>query len=537
MIPVSNFWKSAKNEMLLPEMFVEITYEITEPGLQEEAVATGSNPVDYSNVAQVVSRVDKNSEKYAMLDYGCWGLDGSFSYLDGEPHDPGYIYAAYSDSDGTMSDYPTITIDFEKRHNTAIPGMIITWGDVFGVWAEEFRVTAYDGGGIVAQTTVVGNKSVTSVVNLDMENYSKMTVEILKWSHPYQRPRCIDIFLGVKSVYGKNDLLGFEHERSTDMLSATLPENKISFRLRNDDNRWNPDAPNGAIRYLYEQQEVRVRYGMDVGDTVEWINGGTFWISEWNTPTNGLEANFTARDAVEFMISGYTGPREGSLYDIAVAALEEANLTLLDSGAKRYILDESLSEITTNFTDDGSDYTIAEILQMVAHAGCCAFYQDRDGVVRIEPRSKVYSNYMIEPRISYTHPEYELSKPLKAIMVEFEPDRQTVVIDVAKRGEVQEISNPLIVSAEHALKVGENAKEVLGNRKVVSGSFRADLRLDTLDNILVASKYASNILCITNVKYSIEGGAFRGNYTGRVMSITLDYMKVFSNEFYSGEIW
>ena len=62
MIPVSNVWKSAQNEMLLPEMFVEITYEITEPGLQEEAVATGSNPEDFSNIAQVVSRVDKNSE-------------------------------------------------------------------------------------------------------------------------------------------------------------------------------------------------------------------------------------------------------------------------------------------------------------------------------------------------------------------------------------------------------------------------------------------------------------------------------------------
>ena len=537
MIPVSNIWKSAQNEMLLPEMFVEIIYEITEPGLQDEAVATGSNPEDFSDVEQIVNGVDKNSEKYATLDYGCWGLDGNYGYLDGTPHDPGYVNVAYSESDGTMSDYPTITIAFDKRHDVAIPGLIITWGDAFGVWAEDFRVSAHDGSGVIAQTTVVGNKSITSDVALDMVNYSKITIEILKWSHPYQRPRCIDVFLGVKAVYNKNDLIGFEHERSTDMLSATLPENKISFRLRNDDNRWNPDAPNGSIRYLSEQQEIKVRYGMDVGNTVEWIDGGTFWISEWNTPTNGIEANFIARDAVDFMIGSYTGPREGSLHDIAVAAFEEANLPIMDDGSKRYILDESLKEITTNFADDGSDYTIAEILQMIANAGSCVFYQDRAGAVHIEPRNKNYSGYMIEPRISYTHPEYELSKPLKAILVEYEPDRQTVLINVASKGEVQEISNPLIVSAEHALKVGETAKEVLENRKVVSGSFRADMRLDTLDNILVASKYASNILCITDVKYSIEGGVFKGNYTGRVMSITLDYAKVFSNEIYSGEIW
>ena len=537
MVPVSNAWKSVQNEMLLPEMFVEITYEITEPGLQEEAVATGSNLEDFSDMAQVVSRVNKSSEKYAMLDYGCWGLDGTFSYLEDNPRNQGYVYADYSDSDGTMNTYPTITIDFEKRHDTAIPGLIITWSDVFGVWAEDFRVTAYDGGGVLAQTTVVGNKSITSTVKMDMVNYSKITVEVLKWSHPYQRPRCVDVFLGVKSVYGKNDLLGYEHERSVDLLTASLPDHKISFRLRNDDNRWNPDAPDGAIRYLSEQQEVRVRYGMDIGGTTEWINGGTFWISEWNTPTNGLEANFTARDAVEFMNGGYNGPSSGNLYDIAVAAFEEANLTLLDDGSKRYSVDESLKEITTDFTDDGSYYTIAEILQMVAHAGCCVFYQDREGVMRIEPRNKTYSGYMIEPRISYAHPEYELGKPLKALSVEYGSDRQTVIVDVSTHGEVQEINNPLITSAEHAVKVGEAAKEVLENRKVVSGSFRADLRLDTLDNIIVASKYASNVLCVTDVKYSIEGGAFKGNYTGRVMSVTLDYMKVFSNEFYSGDIW
>ena len=537
MIPVSNVWKSAQNALLLPEMFVEITYEITEPGLQEEAVASGSNPEEFSNVEQIVSRVDKNSEKYAMLDYGCWGLDGSYGYLEGNPHDPGYVYADYSESDGSMATHPTITIDFAKRHTTPIPGVIITWGDNFGVWAEDFRISAHDGGGVIAQKTVVGNKSVVTSVSLDMVNYSKITIEILKWSHPYQRPRCIDVFLGVKAVYGKNDLLGFEHERSTDLLSATLPENKITFRLRNDDNRWNPDAPNGSIRYLYEQQEVRVRYGMDVGNSIEWIDGGTFWISEWNTPTNGLEANFTARDSVEFMIDRFTGPREGSVYDLAVSAFEQADLTLLDSGEKRYVIDESLKNITTNFADDGSDYTIAEVLQMLAHVGCCVFYQDRKGVVHIEPRNKRYSDYMIEPTISYSHPEYELSKPLKGILVEYEPNRQTVYIEVASKGEIQEISNPLIVSAEQAQRVGEAAREVLENRKVVSGSFRADLRLDTLDNILVASKYASNILCITNVKYSIDGGAFKGTYTGRVMSIALDYAKAFSNEFYSGDIW
>ena len=536
MISVSNAWKAAQNEILLPEMFVEITYEVTEPGLQDEAVASGSNPESYADTAQVVSRVDKNSESYATLDYGCWGLDGSFNYFDGTPVDPGYVTVEYSESDGSMSQYPTITIDFAKRHDMAIPGMIITWGESHGGWAVDFRVRAYNATAMVAQTTVTGNTSITSTVMLNMVGYSKITIEILKWSLPYQRPRCINVDLGLKTVYTKTDLLGYKHKQFVDLLSAKLPENEIEFKLRNDDNRWNPDNPHGAESYLLERQEIRVRYGMDDGKGIEWVNGGTFWISEWNTPMNGLEADFTARDAIEFMNGTYTGIRSGSLYDIAVAAFTEANLTVLDDGSVRYRVDESLKDIHTDFSSKDDEYAISEILQMIANAGNCVFYQDRDGIVRIEPRDETYSGYMIEPKISYSHPEYELNKPLRSVSVEY-GEKQSESVEVSSRGEIQTIKNPLIMTKDDAAKVATATAELLKNRKVISGDFRADMRLDALDSIIVVSKYASNVIAVTDVSYETTGGAFKGKYEGRVVSINLETSKAYSNEFESGEIW
>lgn len=537
MISVSNAWEAAQNEILLPEMFVELTYDVTEPGLQDEATARGSSPESYSDTTQVVSRVDKNSESYAALDYGSWGLDGSFSYFDGTPVDPGYVNTGYSESNGTMIEYPTITIELAKRHDVAIPGLIITWGEAHGGWAVDFRVKAYNSDGVVAQTTVIGNTSIESVVTLEMVGYSGITVEILKWSHPYQRPRCIDINLGLKAVYTKTDLLGYEHKQFVDLLSAKLPESEISFKLRNDDDRWNPDSPNGKERYLLEQQEVRVRYGMDIDGTIEWVKGGTFWISEWNTPTNGLEADFTARDAIEFMGGAYTGVRSGTLYDIAVSALSEANLTTLDSGLPRYIVSESLKDIWTDFSHKDDDYTISEVLQMVASAGACVFYQDRDGVIRIEPRNLTYSGYRIEPIISYSHPEYEMNKPLKSVSVEYGSDGLSEIVDVSARGEIQTIKNPLITTKEDAFRVGITAADLLKNRKRISGEFRSDMRLDALDNIIVVSKYSSNVIAVSEVEYSTTGGAFKGKYSGRVVSVDLESSKAHSNEFRSGEIW
>lgn len=172
---------------------------------------------------------------------------------------------------------------------------------------------------------------------------------------------------------------------------------------------------------------------------------------------------------------------------------------------------------------------------MVAHSGCCILYQDRRGVIRIEPWSDSYSNYMIEPSICYNHPEYTVIKPLKSVSVGYGGDNR-LVIDVGSKGEVQTIDNPLISTEEDAIRVGELTKKVLGNRKTISGEFRADLRVDVLDKIIVVSKYSSTIIGVTEIVYSTTGGAFKGNYVGRVVSIDLEPISWYSGELYAGEV-
>lgn len=538
MITVSNGWKAVQNQTLLPETFIEVTYNVTEPGVQHDATVTGNYPESYSDVSQLVLATNKDTEKYASLDHGIWGLDGTFSYSDGSPDNPGYIDTNYSNEDCVVEviPYPTITIDFSRRHDALIPGITITWSKTFSCWATSFRVTVYDSNGAIDSKTITGNTDVVTRVWIDLVNYSKITISILEWSHPHQRIRCSDIRLGIESVYVKSDLMSFEHSQSVDMLSAVLPDSGVKFALRNDDGRWNPNNPTGSEKYLLEQQEIKVRYGMDIDGVTEWIKCGTFWLNEWNTPSNGLEADFTAKDAFSLMNVAYTGSRRGTLYDIAIEALMEADLPLMDDGSERYVVDESLMQYETDFSEDTSEYIISEVVQMVAHAAGCVLYQDRDGFVRIKPRNKDYAHYMIEPQISYAYPEYTINKPLKAITVEYGEDLKASIPVVNSRGEVQTISNPFINTHEDALRIAEVARDVLEKREVITGDFRADLRVDALDNIVVVSKYASNAICVTEIKYSTTGGAFKGTYTGRVTSVMLDTEKLYSGDLYVGEV-
>lgn len=534
MIAVSNGWVDAHKKTLLPEAFIEITYAATDPSLQDAAVVTGTNIWDYCDPGNLVY-ASGNSEKIATLENGVWGLDGSFGFRDESDIETGFVSSVLTPANDVGFDsIPVVTISFPSIRTEVIPGLTIIWSRAYNEWATSFRVSAYAGGTMVAQSTVSENNSVQSTLWLTMEGYNKITIEVLAWSHPRHRARCEEVFLGIETIYSKTDLMGYEHSQTVDLLSAALPKNEITFRLRNEDNRWNPDNPTGNEKYLQERQEIRVRYGLEVGGEIEWIKGGTFWLSEWSTPANGLEASFTARDLIEWMDEAYTGPRSGTLYAIAVAAFEQADIPTQDNGDVRWLVDEDLENYTTTLAAD-DDYTIAEVLQMVAHASGRVFYQDRDGVVRIEQWNTGYSGYMIDQNVSYAHPEYTFDKPLKGISIGYGED-QREIIQVGDKGAVQTVDNPMLITRADALRVGERTREILESRKTISGEYRADLRLDALDPVIVTSKYATNIVAITDIRYSTTGGAFRGSYTGRVVSLALQTDPYYSGEIYVGEI-
>ena len=515
MIAVSDAWKEAQKGQLVPISEIEIEYNITEPGVQDDASSTATPEENYSAAESVVVEVLANEPKYAMLEHNQWLLDGTYIPLPvSVPDASGFISSNLSGADGRFTEVPTITVTFGEVHLGTLPGLTLTWSRTYDEWAESFRVTAYNGDTVVAQTEVNDNRAVTSIVWTPIQGYNKIVIEILKWCLPYRRARLMECLIGIKQIYTKDDLMGYEHEQSADLLSAELPKNSIVFKLDNSTNKWNPDNPSGAEKYLIEKQLLRVKYGFRIGNGVEWIKAGTFYMSEWNTPANGMEASFTARDILEFCGGVYNGPRSGSILSIVKAALEQSGIE-----ETTYVLDETvLSAVNTNFSTDDSEYTCAEILQMCANAACCCLWQCRDGILHMEPVGVELTDYVIGQLAdgvnnSYKHPEFTLTKELKSVSV----NQGLGVAENSVNGNVQTVENPLIVNSDTANAVAAWCRDCLKNRKIISGEFRADPRLDALDTITVVSKYGSNPVRITNVKYTY-GGAFRGTFTGREVS-------------------
>lgn len=511
MIFVSEKWKQAQRESLVPFSDVQIEYNITDPGLQDDATASATAEEEFSSAFRVVDEDSTVEIKYATLETNLWQLDGTHKGFDATAAD-GFVSSNICGGDRTFAEIPTITITLSKVWENTIPGVTITWSEVYGECAESFRIIAYNDDNLVTETTVTNNRDVVSTVWTPIAGYNRIVIEVISWCVPFRRARMLSCALGIKKIYNKFDLFGFTHTQTADLLSCELPKNSIVFELDNSDEKWNPDNPVGAEQYLIQRQTVKVKYGLQIDGVMEWIKAGTFYMSEWNTPSNGITASFTARDLLEFCSDIYSGQRSGSLDQIVLSALSQSGVDLSLAA-----LWSGLTEIETDFTDDDTEYTCAEILQMSANAARCCMWQSREGVLHIEPLESTLTDYVIGTMQNgiantYEHPEFDLTKELKSVNV----NKMMGFAENSSVGFSQELSNPLIVDEDTAASVAQWCCDCLKNRKLISGSYRADPRLDVLDKITVVSKYSSSPVYVTLIKYTYNG-AFRGAYEGRVV--------------------
>lgn len=418
---VSQSWKDNHNKTLVNEGLVEVSLEIADPDALLDASATDNGAVYISNTPQVVNTVDKSVEPYFTLERNLWLLDGTRKAIpENDLGDCGYIGESLSDSGGVFSNTaPELIIEFSKTHLNAIPAITIVWGRVFNEFARDFTITAYNGDNTVATKDVLDNTSIKSVVEMEISYYDRIVIKVLKWCLPHRRARIEDVFIGLHKVYSKSDLFSYKHSQSADPISTALPNAQVAFGVGNLDKSYNPHNPTSLTKYLMERQEVKTKYGYKLDDgSIEWIKGGTFYLSSWEAAQNDMVAQFTARDLFEFMSAEFVkGKWKGgySLYELAEMLFVEANLPLNEDGSKKWHIDESLKDIIV--TNALPLDTIANNLQTIANAGRCSMYQDRNGIIRIERLNTESTEYAITSSNSFTKSEITLSKPIKQVRV------------------------------------------------------------------------------------------------------------------------
>lgn len=514
----SQAWLDKFNDTLVPEEFVEISYNSTEPGVQEDATASATAQVPFGNIENTTKEPDRVLTKYATGETNLHVLDGSFRLLpDSFPYaDAGFI----SQTLVSDSSHPRIILSFGSVHTRAVPGLTVVWSSMMNEWAAKFKLTAYKGTAVVSTITVSNNRSVYSETEWEIYGYDSIAIDILEWSIPNRRARIEWIMVGLHKVYSKKDLVSYTHTSSRDPISAQLPKDSIEFSLDNSQKTWDAINPRGMFRYLYERQEVDVRYGMDVDGETQWINGGKFYLSEWSVPSNGLEASFTARDALEFMMtSNYTGRKTGTLYQMCYDALET-----LPSNVPSFYISEELKEYSTDISSEKTSYKNSDILQLAANAAGMALYQTRDGHIRIErvnltaeEGTEVYEIPVIN---NFQWPEISFASRVKNVSCNVNGKEHLYPEGSNAEGVTQTVSNELLTEA--MLVKSKNsiteAYAMLANRKKVELEYRASPHIDAFDHVKFNHNfgYASSVF-VTESKYQYTG-CFKGTISGYVLA-------------------
>ena len=505
MINVSDAWKDRNFRFLLPETFLELSVGVSDVGIQDLITATGVNESIISNTAAVALNPEEDSlPRYATLEHNLWALSGNRTVA---PDSGPYSTAGYVSSDTSES---SVTLTLSEVRDVPIPGFTITWSSEYDEYPVAFAITVKNGDTVVASTYVNDNASSVSEIALDVTDYDSVTVETYEWCLPQHRARIDLISFGHVLTYTKKDILSFTHEQYGDLNSGEISKNSIQFSISNVDGKWNPNNPSGFEKYLSERQVVNVRYGMDIDGKTEWIKAGTFYLSEWRAPANGLEASFSARDVFEYLLNEpYTGIKTGTLQELVTDAIGVAG----SSYTIEPVLNSVLSQYTATLTED---FTAAEVVQMCANAAGCLLFQDREGKLHVEPLNRSLSGYVITSALSYSHPEMTLSKPMKSVSVKY-GENLDYVLTAGTTGETQTVDNPLISTESQASAIANWVKTMLEMRKGVEGEYRADPRLDLFDVVSVQSKYgAITPVVITNITYTYSG-SFRATYKGRVI--------------------
>lgn len=527
----SEKWLKQYNSTLVPEMFVQITYHASDDKAQSDAIASSGSQVVFSDVSDITDLDNLPSAKYATGEPNLWILDGSCDIL---PSSEPYKNAGYVSLENVSdANHPIVTFSFSKTHEEKIPGITIVWSELFNEYATSFKVSAYNGSSLLQEKQIDDNTSVESSVDFEITGYNSIVIEILSWCIPNHRARIEQVEFGQRVRFNKEDLLSYSHESKRDPISGQLSKDSISFSVNNSDQKWNPINPGGLYQYLYERQAVFVKYGMELDGETEWINGGKFYLSNWNTPSNGITASFEARDALVFLSdSPYTGRKSGTLYEMCYDALE-----LLDVTGISYFINENLKNYSTDFSSSNSSYKNSDVLQLAANAAGMALYQTRDGEIRVDwvpfsPEDKS-SIYEISEMNNFEYPEISFSNKLKNISYSVNGASKTYPAGATGDGVTQSVSNSLLsdsIIAQPKNALTESYK-VLSNRRIATLSYRASPHNDALDFVKLNHQfgYSSNLL-ITDVKYTFNG-CFKGSVAGYmiedVSSLQIDQSEIY----------
>lgn len=357
---VSQAYKSHMKEGLRNQTYLRITIGVINQ--QAQASACVPHPENYTYYSNLKWPLDNYQvqELYVACDQDYTAVDSSMYFL---PRDRADVVL----NQGIVSEnlLGPVEIQFPIRYD--IKGLTVEFGRAYPV---DFRIESNNN-----TVEIAGNGSGHFVTEEIFEDATFLRFVPAAMVNGQSRLRIHQLTMGIGIYFDNRKILSATKKEHISPVMEELPTLDFEMTIDNKDRAYDVENEESTVNFLETGQEVKVLYGQELDNgTVEWLPGATVYLREWSADDEQM--SFSATDRFEDLDGTYCRGRyhpEGiSLYDLAVDVLEDAGVD-----SRTYWLDNYLKDVSVNNPIPVVSHK--EALQLIANAGRCILYQDREG--------------------------------------------------------------------------------------------------------------------------------------------------------------
>lgn len=358
----STAYKAEMKECYRKQSFMRVSIGVINQ--EAQANATVINPEQYTYYSNLNMPLQNYQveELYAACCQDYTPADGSMYFLPRRRED-----VVLNQGIVTEKILGSIEIRFPIPYE--IKGVTIEFGNAYPV---DFTIES-DGGAVL----ITGNNSGHFVTEEIFEGATFLRFVPSKMVNGQSRLRIHQITMGIGIYFDNRKILSATKREYINPVTEELPSIDFDLAVENKDRAFDVENEESTVNFLEVGQEISVIYGQELEDgSIEWMPGTVVRLREWSADDEQM--SFSATDRFEDLdgtyYKGKYRPEGISLYDLALDVLEDAEVD-----SRTYWIDPYLRKVIVFNPLPAVSYK--EALQLIANAGRCVLYQNREGKI------------------------------------------------------------------------------------------------------------------------------------------------------------
>lgn len=357
---VSNAYKQEMKKQYRDHSYMRVSIGLINQEAQASAYVPDQEKYTYySNLTWPLNNYEV-SELYETCDQDYSAVDGSMYFLPREHMD-----AILNQGIVTDDLLGEIEIRFPVQYD--IKGLTVEFGKAYPV---DFAIISDE-----HTVEIAGNNTGHFVTEEIFSGATFLRFVPTKMINGQSRLRIHRITMGIGIYFDNQKILSATKKERISPVMEDLPSIDLNITIDNKNRAYDIENEESAVNFLENGQEINVIYGQELDDeSVEWMPGTTVYLREWSADDE--EMSFTATDRFDGMDGTYRRgkyyPDGISLYDLAVDVFNDAGID-----DRTYWLDNYLKDVMVY--NPVPVVSHKEALQLIANAGRCILYQDRNG--------------------------------------------------------------------------------------------------------------------------------------------------------------